>query len=71
VPSDVRSVLMTADAVGGVWTYALDLARDAGLALSGAENAGRLLREAIAEGHGKEYWPTISRLVGRRSEEGR
>ena len=25
MPGDVRSVLMTADAVGGVWTYAMEL----------------------------------------------
>jgi glycogen(starch) synthase len=27
MPQDIRQVLMTADAVGGVWTYALDLCR--------------------------------------------
>jgi glycosyltransferase involved in cell wall biosynthesis len=30
VPSGVRRVLMTADAMGGVWTYALELAREFG-----------------------------------------
>src|SRR5690348_18505284 len=29
-PSTVQRVLMTADAVGGVWTYAVDLARALG-----------------------------------------
>jgi glycosyltransferase involved in cell wall biosynthesis len=33
MPAEPRRILMTADAVGGVWTYALDLAR--GLASSG------------------------------------
>jgi 3-hydroxyisobutyrate dehydrogenase-like beta-hydroxyacid dehydrogenase len=43
--------------------YALDLAAAGGLRLAGAEVAGALLREAIARGHGKQYWPVLSRVV--------
>lgn len=46
--------------------YALDLAADAGLRLAGAETAGALLREAIARGWERQYWPVLSRLVDRR-----
>lgn len=45
--------------------YALDLAREAGLALDGAELAGRRLRAAIGAGDGKLYHPVISRLIGK------
>ena len=44
--------------------YALDLARDAGLAVPGAERAAALLRAAIARGDGALYWPVISRVIG-------
>lgn len=43
--------------------YALDLAAAGGLRLAGAEVAGTLLREAIARGCGKQYWPVLSRVV--------
>ena len=43
--------------------YALDLAAAGGLRLAGAEVAGALLREAIARGYGKQYWPVLSRIV--------
>lgn len=43
--------------------YALDLAAAAGLRLAGAEHAGALLREAIARGWGRQYWPVLSRVV--------
>jgi 3-hydroxyisobutyrate dehydrogenase-like beta-hydroxyacid dehydrogenase len=43
--------------------YALDLAAAGGLRLAGAEVAGTLLREAIARGYGKQYWPVLSRVV--------
>lgn len=45
--------------------YALDLARDAGLAVPGAERAAALLRAAIARGDGALYWPVISRVIDR------
>ena len=38
--------------------YALGLAAG-GLRLAGAEVAGELLREAIARGYGKQYWPVL------------
>lgn len=43
--------------------YALDLARDAGLAVPGAERAAALLRAAIARGDGALYWPVINRVI--------
>lgn len=43
--------------------YALDLAAADGLRLAGAEVAGELLREALARGYGKQYWPVLSRVV--------
>jgi len=47
-------------------SYALELAEQNGLALRSAKLAGDLLREAIAAGHGEEYWPTILHAVDRR-----
>lgn len=44
-------------------TYALDLARENGLRLAGAETAERYLQAAIAAGDGDAYWPVISRQV--------
>jgi 3-hydroxyisobutyrate dehydrogenase len=46
-------------------SYALELASDLGLELRGAELVGGLLRQAIEEGHGKEYWPVIAKLIDR------
>lgn len=43
--------------------YALDLAAAGGLRLAGAEVAGALLREAVARGYGRQYWPVLSRIV--------
>jgi 3-hydroxyisobutyrate dehydrogenase-like beta-hydroxyacid dehydrogenase len=44
-------------------SYALDLARDAGLSVPGAELAAKALKAAIAAGWGELYWPVISRLL--------
>jgi 3-hydroxyisobutyrate dehydrogenase-like beta-hydroxyacid dehydrogenase len=44
-------------------TYALDLAAASGLSLPGAEVARAYLTQAIAEGHGKLYWPAIARTI--------
>jgi len=44
-------------------SYALDLAREKGLRLPGAETAERYLQAAIAAGDGDAYWPVISRQV--------
>lgn len=43
--------------------YALDLARDAGLAVPGADLAARLLKATIAQGFADLYWPVVSRIV--------
>jgi 3-hydroxyisobutyrate dehydrogenase-like beta-hydroxyacid dehydrogenase len=44
-------------------SYALDLARENGLRLPGAETAERYLQAAIAAGDGDAYWPVIARQV--------
>lgn len=44
--------------------YALDLAKDAGLAVPGAELAANLLKTAIVQGYGDMYWPVVSKIVG-------
>jgi 3-hydroxyisobutyrate dehydrogenase-like beta-hydroxyacid dehydrogenase len=44
-------------------SYALALASETGLELCGAELVGNRLRQAIEEGHGKEYWPVIATLI--------
>ena len=46
--------------------YALELAAECGLALSGAENARGLLQQAIAAGYGAEYFPALAKVVGRK-----
>jgi 3-hydroxyisobutyrate dehydrogenase len=45
--------------------YALDLAGDAGVEMRGAHNARAVLEEAIAAGHGKEYWPVATKVIDR------
>jgi 3-hydroxyisobutyrate dehydrogenase-like beta-hydroxyacid dehydrogenase len=44
-------------------SYALDLARENGLHLPGAETAEHYLKAAIAAGDGDAYWPVISRHI--------
>jgi 3-hydroxyisobutyrate dehydrogenase-like beta-hydroxyacid dehydrogenase len=44
-------------------SYALDLARENGLRLPGAETAERYLKAAIDAGDGDAYWPVISRHI--------
>ena len=44
-------------------SYALDLARENGLRLPGAETAERYLQAAIEAGDGDAYWPVISRHI--------
>ena len=46
--------------------YALELAAECGLHLSGAQNARELLRETIAAGFGAEYFPALAKVVGER-----
>ena len=43
--------------------YALDLAREAGLATPGADNVRTLLERAIALGHGDAYWPVLIKAL--------
>ena len=47
-------------------SYALDLAREGGFPIPGAQTAERYLRAAIAAGDGDAYWPVISRQSGRK-----
>jgi hypothetical protein len=46
--------------------YALELAAECGLSLSGAENARALLQRTIAAGFGAEYFPALAKVIGRR-----
>ena len=46
--------------------YALELAAECGLALSGAENARALLEKTIAAGFGAEYFPALAKVVERK-----
>ncbi len=45
-------------------SYALDLARDAGIAAPGAELAEERLKRAQAAGFGAEYFPALAKVVG-------
>jgi len=45
--------------------YALDLAGEVGLDVPGAKLAGEILQKTISSGHGKDYWPVISKVVDR------
>ena len=46
-------------------SYALELAVDAGIKLRGAELIGKILQEAIEAGSGDNYFPVISKHLGR------
>jgi 3-hydroxyisobutyrate dehydrogenase-like beta-hydroxyacid dehydrogenase len=46
--------------------YALELAAECGLSLTGAENARALLEKTIATGFGAEYFPALAKVVGKR-----
>jgi len=43
--------------------YALRLAEEAGLFLSGADNAKEVIKKAIRAGYGKEYFPALAKVV--------
>ncbi len=45
-------------------SYALQLAEDCGLDLSGAKNAGELLEVSRAAGYGDLYFPALARIIG-------
>lgn len=45
-------------------SYALALARDAGIAAEGAETARRVLEETIAQGFGAAYFPALLQAIG-------
>ena len=49
-------------------SYALELARDAGLSAPGAELAEARMRMAKAAGFAEEYFPVLARLAGRPTE---
>jgi hypothetical protein len=44
-------------------SYALELAREGGIAVAGAELAGARLDEAIRRGDGRRYWPVLLKVV--------
>jgi len=44
--------------------YALEIAAECGVTLSGAKNARALLEKAIAAGFGAEYFPALAKVVG-------
>jgi 3-hydroxyisobutyrate dehydrogenase-like beta-hydroxyacid dehydrogenase len=44
--------------------YALDLARESGITLPGANVARDYLTRATEQGFGKLYWPVITKTVG-------
>jgi 3-hydroxyisobutyrate dehydrogenase len=43
--------------------YALELAGEAGLELSGARNVGEILERSRAAGYGEEYFPALAKIV--------
>jgi 3-hydroxyisobutyrate dehydrogenase len=45
-------------------SYALELAKDAGIKIRGAELIGQILQEAIDAGSGAAYFPVIARHIG-------
>ena len=45
-------------------SYALELAKDAGIKIRGAELIGQVLQEAIDAGSGAAYFPVIARHIG-------
>jgi 3-hydroxyisobutyrate dehydrogenase-like beta-hydroxyacid dehydrogenase len=45
--------------------YALDLGRDCGVRLRGAQLLAEVLEEARAAGLGAAYWPVIAKVVDR------
>jgi hypothetical protein len=48
-------------------SYALELAREGGIRLRGAELIGTILQEAVDAGSGDNYFPVIARHIGRSS----
>src|SRR3954452_5149260 len=46
-------------------SYALELAKDAGIKLRGAELIGTILQEAIDAGSGDNYFPAIAKHIGK------
>jgi 3-hydroxyisobutyrate dehydrogenase-like beta-hydroxyacid dehydrogenase len=46
--------------------YALEIARDAGIELSGAYNARALLKRAADAGFGTEYFAALAKVIGKR-----
>ncbi len=46
-------------------SYALEMAGEVGTQLRGAELAGQMLRETIAQGNGRRYWPVLLEAIAR------
>ena len=46
-------------------SYALELAREGGIRLRGAELIGTILQEAIDAGSGENYFPVIAKHIGK------
>jgi 3-hydroxyisobutyrate dehydrogenase-like beta-hydroxyacid dehydrogenase len=44
-------------------SYALEMAREAGVAVPGAELTMQRLREAERQGHGDEYHPVVLQVI--------
>jgi 3-hydroxyisobutyrate dehydrogenase-like beta-hydroxyacid dehydrogenase len=45
--------------------YALELGRESGVRLRGAQLLAEILEEAKAAGFGEAYWPVIARIADR------
>jgi 3-hydroxyisobutyrate dehydrogenase-like beta-hydroxyacid dehydrogenase len=45
-------------------SYALAMAQDAGIVADGAKHSQELLKRAIEQGFGAEYWPVILKVIG-------
>jgi 3-hydroxyisobutyrate dehydrogenase-like beta-hydroxyacid dehydrogenase len=63
LPRDFPENAFAADYALKDLSYALELARDGGVAVAGAELAGARLAEAIRRGHGRRYWPVLLKVV--------
>lgn len=46
-------------------SYALEMAGEVGIQLRGAELAGDILRETVAQGNGRRYWPVLLEAIAR------
>lgn len=63
VPGDFPERAFSTEYARKDLSYALELAKDAGITLRGAMLADTLLGEAIEDGYGALYWPVVSRMI--------